>query len=337
VTGSNARRVTLDDVAEKAGVHKSTVSRALRSNSSDPRILRIRQVAEQLGWTPDLIAAGLRNRRMQSIGILVPRLTDVVLATIFEGIDETLSQQGWQAMVVSTRDDPEVQRRRARLLLGHRVDGLIVADARIDDPYMVEIAERGVPVLLVNRAHPGLPSVTCDDLLGGRLAAEHLIDLGHRRFGVVAGMPYSVSLANRVSGFRAAARERGIEIPDDRVVPSTIYPAAGREAGAQLLDLPDPPTAFFVVNDAAAIGLLGLLRERGLSVGEDVSVVGYNDIPEAAELHVPLTTVRNPMLEMGSLAATEAMRLINGQVVESQTLRPSLVVRASTGPAAGRS
>ncbi len=332
VKGTSGRRVTLDDVAEAAGVHKSTVSRALRSTSSDPRVIRIREVADELGWTPDLIAAGLRNKQMQSIGVLVPRLTDVVLATVFEGIDDTLSRLGWQAVVVSTWDEPDVQRRRAQLLLGHRVDGLIVADARSDEPYMVDIARRGVPVLLVNRSYPGFVSVTCDDELGGRLAAEHLMDLGHRRFGIVAGMPYAVSLANRVHGFRAAARERGIEIGDDMVVPSTIYPSAGREAGALLLDRPDPPTAFFVVNDAAAIGLMGLLRERGRTIGENVSVVGFNDIPEAAELHVPLTTVRNPMREMGALAAKEALRLINGQQVASQTLRPELVVRASTGP-----
>ncbi|WP_285752114.1 substrate-binding domain-containing protein [Lentzea sp. NBRC 105346] len=329
---SGRRRVTLDDVAQRAGVHKSTVSRALRSASSDPRVARIREVAEELGWTPDLIAAGLRNQQMRSIGVLVPRLTDVVLATIFEGIDDTLSQQGWQAVVVSTWDEPEVQRRRARLLLGHRVDGLIVADARDDEPYMVDIAGRGVPVLLVNRSYPGFVSVTCDDELGGRLAAEHLVGLGHTRLGVVAGMPYAVSLSNRVRGFRAAARERGVEVSDDLVVPSTIYPSAGREAGTRLLDLPDPPTAFFVVNDAAAIGLLGLLRERGLTPGVDVSVVGFNDIPEAAELHVPLTTVRNPMREMGALAANEALRMISGQPVTSRTLRPELVVRASTGP-----
>lgn len=332
---SGTRRVTLDDVARLAGVHKSTVSRAMRSTSSDPRVLRIRQVAQRLGWTPDLIAAGLRNQRMQSIGVLVPRLTDQVLATIFEGIDDTLSRQGWQAVVVSTWDEPDVQRERARLLLGHRVDGLIVADVRSDDPYVVELAERGVPILLVNRSYPGFPSVTCDDELGGRLAAEHLIGLGHRRFGVIAGMPYAVSLANRVRGFIAAAREHGVEIADELVVHSTIYPSAGREAGSRLLALADPPTAFFVVNDAAAIGLLGLLREREQVVGKDVSVVGFNDIPEAAELHVPLTTVRSPMRELGALAADSALELINGELVESRVLPPVLVVRASTGPVTG--
>ncbi|MEU8825400.1 substrate-binding domain-containing protein [Streptomyces sp. NPDC048636] len=324
--------MTLNDIARAAGVHKSTVSRALRSTSQDAQVLRIRRLAEELGWTPDLIAAGLRNQRMQTIGVLVPRLTDQVLSTIFEGIDHTLSQQGWQAVVASTWDDPQLQRSRARMLLSHRVGGLIMADNREDDPYVTEMAGRGVPILLVNRSFSGFPSITCDDELGGRFAAEHLIDLGHRRLGVVAGMDYARSLNNRVRGFRDAARDRGIEVTDELVVHSTIYPSAGREAGTQLLELPDPPTAFFAVNDAAAIGLMGLLRERGQRVGEDISVVGFNDVPEAAELHVPLTTIRSPLRELGAVAANEALRMIGGEKVDDQILRPELIVRSSTGP-----
>ncbi|MFI6278698.1 LacI family DNA-binding transcriptional regulator [Streptomyces sp. NPDC050988] len=333
MNNSGTRRVTLDDIAQAAGVHRSTVSRALRSTGGGAQALRIRELAAELGWMPDLIAAGLRNQRMQLIGILVPRLTDQVLSTIFEGIDHALAQQGWQAVVASTWDDPSRQRSRARMLLAHRVDGLVVADNREDDPYIVDVASHGVPILLVNRSYPGFPSITCDDELGGRLAADHLIDLGHRRLGIIAGMPYARSLRNRVRGFRDAARARGVDVDDELVVHSTIYPSGGREAGARLLALPHPPTAFFAVNDAAAIGLMGLLRERGRTVGDDVSVIGFNDVPEAAELHVPLTTVRSPMRALGSAAAAEVLRMVEGQKVDSQVLPTELIRRASTGQA----
>ncbi|SFP78825.1 transcriptional regulator, LacI family [Geodermatophilus dictyosporus] len=330
-------RPTLRTVAALAGVHVSTASRVLNGSqgtgvrtAGEQTSDRIRRIAEEVGYRPNPHATGLRTQRSHLVGVLVPRLVDIVLATIYEGVEEASASFGYSTFVANTGDDPAVQRSRTEMVLSRRVDGMVFGDAYEDGRFLDEVARRGVPFVLVSRRAGRHPSVTCDDLLGGRLAAEHLLGLGHTRLGVVAGEPYASTGIDRTAGFVAACREAGVDVPAAAVVHTRFDTEGGRSGMERLLALDEPPTAVFVVNDFAAIGAMGAARDAGLRVGSDVAVVGFNDVPLAAALPVALTTVRSPMHRMGVRAVELLMDRLAGRAVESERLRPELMARAST-------
>jgi len=333
-----APRPTLRTVAHLAGVHVSTASRVLNGTSDagvrsagQEKAARIRAIAAQLGYTPDPHGTGLRTQRSHLIGVLVPRLVDIVLATIYEGIEQASATAGFSTFVANTGDDPQVQRARTSMMLARRVDALIFGDAYADARFLDETDARGVPFVLVSRRAGDYPSVTCDDDLGGRLAAQHLLEQGHRDLAVLAGEPYASTGIDRTAGFLAACAESGVQVPECRVVFCHFDTAGGRTAMQQVLDVGAPPTAVFAVNDFAAIGAMGALRDAGLVPGRDVAVVGYNDVPLAAELPISLTTVRSPMHQMGVRAVELLVRRLAGEAVPPVRLEPLLVPRASTG------
>ncbi|WP_236653574.1 LacI family DNA-binding transcriptional regulator [Streptacidiphilus melanogenes] len=338
--------VTLQDLARELGLHVSTVSRVLNGSTgagaraaAPQTAQRIRELADRLGYRPDPYAASLRTRRSNLLGVLFPRLSEIVVATIYEGIEEEAAEHGLSVFVTNTRDDPDTQRQRIAMVLGRRVDGVVIGDAHLDGAALDHPMLRGTPYVLVNR-HAGAehPAVTCDDLLGGRLAAERLLALGHRDVAVVAGESFASTGADRARGFADRYREAGLPLPAHRVRPCRFDTAGGREAATALLGGPGPrPTALFAVNDLAAIGAMGAARDLGLRLGEDLALVGYNDTPVAAELPVALTTVRSPMAEQGRVAVRELLRTISGGRAESRLLRPELVVRASCGGPVGPS
>jgi LacI family transcriptional regulator len=335
----NRPPITLRMLAERAGVHVSTVSRVLHAKpdeqlraASEATVKRIRELADELGYRPNPHATSLRTRRSNLVGVLVPRLSDIVLATIYEGIEEAAAEHGLSTFVTNTRDLPSVQRSRTEMMRDRRVDGIVFGDAYSDGAFLDGVAAQGIPFVLVSRRAAGHPSVTCDDYTGGRLAAEHLLELGHTDLAVIAGEPYASTGIDRTAGFVDTCAEAGIEIAPARVLHSRFDAHGGRVAAERLLDVPRPPSAIFAVNDFAAIGTLGAARDRGMQVGTDIAVVGYNDTPLAAELPVPLTSVRSPMHEMGRGGLELLVRLIGGEQVRPRRLRPELMVRASSDP-----
>jgi LacI family transcriptional regulator len=334
-----ARRATLRSIAEQAGVHVSTVSRVLNGTETEgaraagaATTARIREIAAALRYTPDPNATSLRTQRTHLLGVLVPRLSDIVLATVYEGVEETAAAYGYYTFVANTRDEASEQRARTEMMLSRRVDGLICGDAYFDGAYVDSLAERGIPFVLVSRRAGAHPSVTCDDYLGGRMVAEHLLSLGHEQVGVIAGEAYASTGLDRTAGFLDYYREHGVRIPKSRVLNSRFDTMGGHSAGRSLLGAKRPPTAIFAVNDFAAIGAMGAVREKGLRVGYDVSIAGFNDVPLACELPVPLTTVRSPMHEMGERAVHLLMQILGGEAVEPTRLPPALQARESTQP-----
>ena len=329
-------RVTLRTVADEVGVNVSYVSRVLSRRDADAdrteTALRIIEAADRLGYVRDAYAASLRTQRVGAFGVLVPRLTDIVLASVYEAIQECATGLGYQTVVSSTRDDPELQRSRVETMLSRRVDGLILGDARLDTPLVDELAARGVPFVLVSRRAGDHVAVTMDDVMGGRLAATHLADLGHRRIGLLAGAPYASTGLDRRDGALAALAERGIEVPSRYVLETPVDAAGGHAAAVRLLDERPRVTAIFAVNDFTAIGAMGAIRDLGMRVGEDVALVGYNDIGIAGELPVPLTSVRSSAVEMGQAATRALLGKLSGQEVSSVRLAPQLVVRQSSDP-----
>jgi LacI family transcriptional regulator len=328
-----SRVVTLTEVAKRAGVHVSTVSRAL---SSDPRIGaetvdRIRLLADEMGYERDPAAAALRTGRSGVLGVLVPRVSDYVLATIYEGIDSRATERGYNTFVSNTNDDPLRRREKLHDLLLRRVEGVVLGDARLDGDELVGIlSKRGVPYVLVNRRLRGHPSVTTDDVLGGRLAASHLLELGHENVGIIAGPSYVSTCAERTHGFVSQFRSAGMGLDEGRIINSGTDAVGGYEAGSTLLAGNPDLTAIFAINDFAAIGAMGAVREFGKVPGRDVAVVGYNDVPLSSYLPVPLTSISSPMFQMGQEAMTLLFDLMAGREAKSILLTPHLVARAST-------
>jgi LacI family transcriptional regulator len=297
---------------------------------------RIRKRAAEVNYRPNPHAASLRTRRTNLVGVLVPRLTDVVLATVYEGIESAAADRGLTAFVANTQDEPDGQRKRIEMMLDRRVDGLILGDARSDDHTVLEeLTRREVPFVLVNRSVADYPAATCDNYLGGRLAAEHLLALGHRRVGVIAGLAHASTGIDRPAGFVERFREAGIEVPESRIVHSGLDSQGGHYAADRMLDDDSPPTAMFAVNDFAAIGAAGAIRNHGLRVGTDVSLIGFNNIALTAEMHVPLTSIESHAFDMGRDALRLLVDALAGAAPAQRRTEPVLVERESTCAAAG--
>lgn len=328
---------TLATIAKAAGVHVSTVSRALspsesvRGSVSAETVEAIRAIAAELDYRPNAAGAALRTGRSRMLGVLVPRLTDIVLASMYEGIEEAAASAGYHTFVSNTQDDLRLQRQRLANTLGRGVEGVLLGDARGGSGVPAELRRRKVPAVLFNRRLKGMVSVTADDPLGGALAAEHLCGLGHRHIGVAAGQHYASTGRERAEGFVTTCRRHGVTVDDEHVVYSGFDVRGGHEAATRLLALTPRPTAIFAVNDFAAIGVMGAVRAAGLRAGEDVAIVGFNDVALAAELPIPLTSVRTPRFEIGQVAVEMLLRTLAGERVRSRRLTPTLVVRESSG------
>lgn len=326
-------RVTILDVATTAKVSKSTVSRVLderlpRSNSKTAQ--HVRKVAEELGYIRDVSAASLRRGRTSTIGVIVPRLTDTVMAMLYEALAEACQRTGQFAIVATTGDDPEASHAAVETLLNRGVDGLILSTARSDDTLPAELARRGVKFVLALRTDGESPSSVGDDQLGGYLATRYLIDLGHRRIGLIAGPEHASSARGRVQGYRQAMLEASLTPAPDWIQASTFGIDSGAEAADSLMALPEPPTAIFAVNDNTAIGAMSALLRLGYRVPEDVSLIGYNDIPLVSRLPTPLTSIRVPF---DQIAAAALDLLSREEVAHKDRIRvatPTLIPRKST-------
>jgi len=326
--------VTIKTIAKAAGVHPSTVSRALARTTDghigDETVKRIRALADSLGYEPNPWARSLRTQRSLTIGMVMPRLTDF-LAQMFEGAEDSAREHGYSAVAASTRDNDLEERKVITAMLERRVDGLIIATSAAESPFLNELGQRRVPFQLLNRISGTHPSVSVNDELGGYLATMHLLRRGHQRVGFVAGPLRYSSPAMRLKGFERAHSEAGLHVDPALVRESGFDPVSGAAAASMLLALPDRPTALFAVNDPVAIGVLAASRDLGLRVPEDLAVVGFNDNELSQMLAVPLSSVAIPLETMGRLAVDLLIEQIQGSPARSEVLEPRLVVRASSG------
>lgn len=330
------KRMDMAGVAQLAGVNVSTVSRALRGDRrrvAAATIERIQRLALEVGYVADPAAATLRSRRSGVIGVLVSHLTDVVVAEIFESIANRLSEMGYLAIVSPTGGSATVRRSASQGFLRRRVDGVIVSDASLREPVPPDLVAAGIPLVFALRTRTDQLSVGADDDLGGRLAAEHLLGLGHRNLCVIGGPRDTSTGRARLNGFRSELRQAGVAIPDSRVVCAGFGVDEGYTAMHKLLADGQRPTAVFAANDYNAIGAARALTGAGLSVGIDVALVGYNDIHLDPYLHVPLTSVRTETVEIGRIAADMIVQRVQGGSPSSVIIPPRLIARRSSQPA----
>ena len=331
--------VTLKDVADRAGVDVSTASRALSADRSSlvNRATRHRviEAAETLGYRANLQASSLRRGRTGTIGVIVADLSNPFIGPVLRGIANGLGSRNLLPIMTETRDSSEELALVCQKLLAQRVDGIITTAGRHQDRTLLKRVAQEVPTVLAVRQLPGsgIPAISHDDVAGGRMAAEHLLALGHTRLAQLMGPRDIQSFEGRATGFRDAAVAGGATCVD--IESSARLPT--REAGIilahELLGRSEqPPTGVFAHNDTIAIGALGVFREVGLVCPDDVSLVGYNDVPLADQINPPLTTIRLPGYDLGRLAAQFLVNRIDGSeaTANSVVLASELVVRAST-------
>jgi LacI family transcriptional regulator len=328
-------RVTIRDVAERAGVSVATVSKVInqRYGVSADTFARVQAVINELGYEASLVAQSLRNHKTNVIGILVADL-EPFSTELLKGAGDAIRGSGFELVVYSAGgragDMVGWERRYLSRLSGTLVDGAVLVT-----PTVVEV-RHGAPVVAVD-PHTGpseLPTVDSDNLHGARLATEHLLALGHRRIALLAGRPDLQSAQLREQGYRDALAAAGVPV-DEALIQVGAYDAhLSALAAHELLGSPQRPTAVFAANDVSAIATIEVAQSLGLRVPEDLSVVGFDNIPESVLCTPPLTTVNQPIRTMGERAVELLIGLIREQPAERThlTLATDLVVRGSTAP-----
>jgi LacI family transcriptional regulator len=331
--------VTIRDVARRADVHPGTVSRALNESTRalvNPETAeRVLRAAEELGYRPNRIARGLKTSRSHTIGVLIPDITNPLFPPILRGIEDRLDEAGYTSLIVNTDNDAERERIYLEAMRGRQVDGFISGTARLDRTLVAELAGAATPLVLVNRSleDGSVPAVTVDDRRGIALAVEHVVGLGHERIGHVAG-PQNLSTGHRRHlGFIEAMRAAGLEAPAERIRFGDFFTEeAGARACAVLLEAAPELTAIVAGNDLMAMGCYDVIEASGLRCPDEVSIVGFNDMPFVDKLRPPLTTVRIPQREIGQVAADLLLERLTdaGAPAQEILLEPTLRVRGST-------
>jgi LacI family transcriptional regulator len=298
---------------------------------------RVNAAAVSLGYQPDYLARSFKTKRTFSIGVVIPDINNPLFPPMVRGLEDGLAGAGYLALLANTENDEERERRTFELLKNRRVDGFALATARMESPNLVELARERVPIVLFNRvvAHYAFSSVSVDDGAGIRLAVGHLSELGHHRIAHIAG-PRSLSTGlgryqGYITGMRMYAKAAGRRLVS---FATSFSIAEGERCAKQLLALRERPTAIVAANDMLALGCYSAAEEAGLRCPDDISIVGFNDMPFIDRLSPPLTTVRIPQYEMGLRAAELMLERIDvpDAPIKVLLLPPTLVVRGSTGP-----
>jgi LacI family transcriptional regulator len=336
--------VTLRDVAARAGVHPATASRALNPETrilvSEDTARRVLDAAAELGYHPNPVARSLRTRRSHTVGVLIPDLNNPLFPPIVRGLEDRLAAAGYVALIGNTDSDDERERMVFEQMRARHVDGLVLATARLHHPLLAEAARAEMPVVLINRLAQdySFPSVSVDNERGVRMAVDHLAALGHRRIAHIAGPQEMSTGLSRYRGFVTAMESARLAIDDDLIVFAKAFTVEeGLRCGRLLLERGTGCTAIAAGNDMLAVGCYAALDDAGLTCPDDISVVGFNDMPFIDRLRPPLTTIRFPHYQVG----TEAAQLLLERIAEHAGpvkilyLAPELVVRGSTARVPG--
>ena len=331
------KRASIKDIARLANVSHSTVSRALSRNPSISveTADRIRRIAQESGYRPSAAARSLVTRRTGTIGVVVTTIADPFAAEVVRGIEDAANDYDYSVILANSNADPDREMKVVRTLEERRVDGIVVTSSRLGSVYATLLSDTRVPIVLLNNQHPSefLHSVMIANVDASRAATQHLIDLGHTRIAYIGDQYGCQSDSERFSGYCSALEAADIAFRPAYVVHGDGKPERGEEAMRRLFDLPEPPSAVFCYNDMTALGALRAAKHRGLHVPGDLSLVGFDDLFIAQYTDPPLTTVRQPMHEMGRKAVDTLLTLLEGSTSEhSAQVCGELVVRQSTAP-----
>lgn len=336
---SSGQGVSLKSLAEHLGLSQAAVSFVINRSPAAKSIPQrtqdlIRKAARELNYRPNHLARSLRQQRSFTIGVVVPEISEGYAALVMSGIEDYLLEEGYFYFVVSHRHRSDLIEEYPRLLQQRAVEGLIAVDTNLTEG-------SDVPMVAVSghRDIPGVTNIVLDHARAAKLALEHLVKLGHKKMAFIKGQAFSSDTQVRWDSVRAAAQELNLEVKEQltgQLEGESSSPALGYEVTRKLLETKEPFTALFAFNDISAIGAIQALRENGHHVPKDVSVVGFDDIQSAAFQNPALTTVRQPLRQMGVIAAETLLKRINSPAKapypKEIVIEPELMARASTGP-----
>jgi len=333
--------ITIKDVARKAGVAHTTVSRALRGSPliSTETTERIRQIAAEMGYQPSAAARSLKTNRSQVLGVIVSSIDDSFFSEILQGIDDVAQQSGYSLFIAASQHDLIRERSIVRTMREHRVDGVIICSTPFSAEQSKQLRSYEIPIVVINNqsAEDYRHSIYHDDLDGSQQVMRHLIELGHKHIAYLGYTRSGRTNLSRLAGYREQMRKAGLTIYDGyECEVQTSDPQSGQASVQHFLSLMQRPTAIFCYNDMLAIGVMRGLQAAGLRVPEDCSIVGFDNITFSAFTNPPLTTFDQPKRTIGVQAAQLMLGLLDlsndGKARESkiQTLKGRLLLRAST-------
>jgi LacI family transcriptional regulator len=333
---TTSHEVTIMDVAEEAGVSFSTVSRVVNNKSyvKEETRKKVLQAMTRLGYQANLTARSLAGGRSNVIGLLVVDLTTQYLGEIMRGIDDVLAANQYELMLYTTHRRKTKESAYVNMMARGLADGLLIVLPREPEAYLESLRQREFPHVLIDQY--GIDdadiSVTAANHQGGYEATKHLIDLGHKRIGIITGWTDMISAQHRLEGYKAALADHGIPLDSELIFEGDFTQACGFNGASQFLNLYEPPTAVFASNDVSAVGVIDAARAHGLSVPDQLSVIGFDDIPMAATLNPQLTTMHQPLQEMGRSATQLLLNLVDNSKEKptSIVLPTKLILREST-------
>ena len=335
ITPPTTRNVTIMDVAEESGVSYSTVSRVLNGYAyvKESTRQKVLGTAERLGYVANVQARSLAGGKANVIGLLIPGLDTGYTTEISRSIDEELAKTDWDLMLFTIHRRQGKELALVRKITQGLTDGIILVVPVDSSTYLSMLKERNFPYVVIDQATDLEAGAWVEgtDWQGAYDATEYLLELGHKRIGFITGLAGIQSAKQRLDGYVAALTEYGIPIDQDLIISGDYFTPSGYEAAQQLLALGDRPTAIFASNDLMAFGAMDAIREQGMDIPNDISIVGYDDIPEASITHPKLTTVRQPLAQMGRVAVRLLLERIENPAHGPQrvTLATHLVVRDS--------
>jgi LacI family transcriptional regulator len=333
--------VTIKDIAKTVGVSASTVSRALSDSPlvNETTKRRIHRVARRFGYERNELARALVVGASHAVGLVIPDITNPFFSDIARGVGEIADRSGYGLLLSNTDGRTDRELSAIRLLRRKQVDGLLLCSTTVEAPYLEDIQRGRVPFILVSHLYtnPDLPYVITDDYAGARLAVEHLVDLGHQKIAFIGGPENVQASQDRLHTYLEVLAEHDLPSPPEWRLHAALTQDAGREAGQILLSLAHRPTAIFATNDVMALGVLEVAEGSGYRVPDDLSIIGYDDISYASLPRIQLTTIAQPAVEMGQIAATWLLSRIKSsdEPPLQRILSPRLVVRSTTAPELG--
>jgi LacI family transcriptional regulator len=333
-----SRSVTIIDVAREAKVSYSTVSRVLNdfNHVKTDKRQRVLEAMEQLGYVVNSQARRLAGGHSNIIGVLVPGLDNSYIGEVIRGIDEELAKSDYDLMIYTTHRQQGKESRYVNAIVNGLTDGLLLIVPLVPTTYLDALHEQNFPYVLIDQADTSEQSavVNATNWQGAHEATQYLINLGHRRIGFITGLMELSVAVERLEGYRAALTDHEIPVLTELIVKGDFLPGGGYTAAEQLLSQSEPPTAIFASNDQSAFGAMEVIRERGLSIPQDISIIGFDDIPQASIVYPKLTTVRQPLDQMGRVAAKILLERIENpeRSLRRVTLSTHLVIRDSCQP-----
>ena len=332
--------VTLKDIARKTGKSITTVSRALNDYDDVSAATKelVRQVATELGYFPNISAQRLQKQHTDTIGLIIPtfgpRFSDPFFSELLAGIGNRAAQFGYDLLVSTHAPGDEEVDAYCAAVKGRRVDGFILVRTRREDARIECLQDSNFPFVAFGRAENQLdfPFVDEDSTYGMKLVTEHLASLGHKRIACIAPPPELMFAHYRLQGFHDGLAEAGLPADDALILVGDLTQRGGHEQASKLLDMPSPPTAIAACNDLMAFGAMSAVQDRGLVVGKDVAITGFDNIPMAEFSHPPLTTMHQPLYQIGGMVCEMLIRLIQGEELDEKhvLLKPELKVRQSS-------